>query len=268
VQLAVGTGQIRKGQLENPLSRNFELLTQAGRMHEIVQSEVEQPQPVAPPAEDTVPSTSLLTMSGAVRDEMSRLAQNLFLQPQGPRRVVFCGTESGSGCTWMCAHVADMLATQGRGSVCVVDCNLRSPGLHQQFGMENHHGLSDALLGSNSIRGYAHRLSRNLWILSCGSAAEVGLTMLGSDRMRSRLTELRMAFDYVLIDAPPLNACNDAVILGGLSDGVVLTLKANSSRRETAKKAVQELAAANVRTLGAVLNQRTFPVPPALYKRL
>ena len=268
MQLAVGTGQIRKGQLENPLSRNFELLTQAGRMHEIVQSEVEQPQPVAPPAEDTVPSTSLLTMSGAVRDEMSRLAQNLFLQPQGPRRVVFCGTESGSGCTWMCAHVADMLATQGRGSVCVVDCNLRSPGLHQQFGMENHHGLSDALLGSNSIRGYAHRLSRNLWILSCGSAAEVGLTMLGSDRMRSRLTELRMAFDYVLIDAPPLNACNDAVILGGLSDGVVLTLKANSSRRETAKKAVQELAAANVRTLGAVLNQRTFPVPPALYKRL
>jgi len=237
-------------------------------MHEIVQSEVEQPQPVAPPAEDTVPSTSLLTMSGAVRDEMSRLAQNLFLQPQGPRRVVFCGTESGSGCTWMCAHVADMLATQGRGSVCVVDCNLRSPGLHQQFGMENHHGLSDALLGSNSIRGYAHRLSRNLWILSCGSAAEVGLTMLGSDRMRSRLTELRMAFDYVLIDAPPLNACNDAVILGALSDGVVLTLKANSSRRETAKKAVQELAAANVRTLGAVLNQRTFPVPPALYKRL
>jgi capsular exopolysaccharide synthesis family protein len=237
-------------------------------MHEIVQSEVEQPQPAAPSAEDNVPSTSLLNMSGAVRDEMTRLAQNLFLQPQGPRRVVFCGTESGSGCTWMCAHVADVLATQGRGSVCIVDCNLRSPDLHQQFGMENHHGLSDALLGSNSIREYAHRLSRNLWILSCGSAAEVGLTMLGSDRMRSRLTELRMAFDYVLIDAPPLNACNDAVILGGLSDGVVLTLKANSSRRETAKKAVQELAAANVRTLGAVLNQRTFPVPPALYKRL
>jgi len=85
--------------------------------------------------------------------------------------------------------------------------------------------------------------------------------MLGSDRMRSRLTELRMAFDYVLIDAPPLNACNDAVILGALSDGVVLTLKANSSRRETAKKAVQELAAANVRTLGAVLNQRHLSGP-------
>jgi Mrp family chromosome partitioning ATPase len=86
--------------------------------------------------------------------------------------------------------------------------------------------------------------------------------------MRLRLAELHAAFDYVLIDAAALNACNDAIVLGGLSDGVVLTLKANSSRRETARKAVQELQAANVRTLGAVLNQRTFPIPDALYKRL
>ena len=92
--------------------------------------------------------------------------------------------------------------------------------------------------------------------------------MLGSDRMRLRLVELRAAFDYILIDAAALNAANDAVVLGGLSDGVVLTLKANSSRRETARKAVQELQAANVRTLGAVLNQRTFPIPEGLYRRL
>ena len=92
--------------------------------------------------------------------------------------------------------------------------------------------------------------------------------MLGSDRMRSRLAELRSAFDYILIDAAPLNACNDAIVLGGLSDGVVLMLKANSSRRETARKALQELQTANVHALGAILNQRTFPIPEALYKRL
>ena len=92
--------------------------------------------------------------------------------------------------------------------------------------------------------------------------------MLGSDRMRARLAELRSAYDYVLIDAAPMSACNDAIVLGGLSDGVVLMLKANSSRRETARKALQDLQTANVPTLGAVLNQRTFPIPEALYKRL
>jgi hypothetical protein len=84
--------------------------------------------------------------------------------------------------------------------------------------MENHHGLSDALLGTGPIQEYVHRLSQNLWLLSCGSAAEVGFTMLGSDRMRSRLTELRAAFDYILIDAAALNTSNDAVVLGGRVD--------------------------------------------------
>lgn len=216
---------------------------------------------------DVAPSVEV-EKSAPIRDEIAKLVQNLFLLPQGPRRVVFSGTESGSGSSWMCARAAEGLAPQGRGSVCVVDCNLRSPGLHRQFHAKNQHGLSDALLGSGSIREYTQKLSRNLWLLSSGSMAEAGLTMLGSDRMRSRLAELRSAFDYVLIDAAPLNGWNDAIVLGGLSDGVVLTLKANSSRREAARKIVQELQAANVRVLGAVLNQRTFPIPEALYKKL
>ena len=230
----------------------------------------ERPQevPVAAVAEEEAfPSTSLLQLSGMVRDEIDKLVQSLFLSPQGSRRVVFSGAESGCGSTWTCAHAADALA-QARGTVCVVDCNLRSPALHEQFGMPNHHGLSDALTGSGPIREYVHRLSRNLWLLSCGSAAEAGHKLLATDRMRSRLAELRGAFDYVLIDAAPMNVSNDAIILGGLSDGVVLMLKAHASRRENARKAVQELQAANVRALGAVLNQRTFPIPEKLYTRL
>jgi Mrp family chromosome partitioning ATPase len=241
-------------------------------MHEMLQSpvlqpEMEQPPDAAPVVEDPFPAAPPLEMNGVIRDEVAKLVQKLFL-PQGPRRVVFAGSESSCGCSWMCARVAELLASQGRGTVCVVDCNLRTPGLHQQFGAENHHGLSDALTESGPIREYLNRWSQNLWFLSCGSSTESGLRMLGSDRMRSRLAELRAAFDYVLIDAAPLNGCTDAITLGGLSDGVVLMLKANSSRRETARRALQELQSANVPVLGAVLNQRTFPIPEALYKRL
>jgi len=261
------------------LSRYFELLHQAGRMQEILHSEWVQPQTVPSEQPETVPvmeadilpSTTCLEKDGMVRDEITKLVQSLFLRPEvkGPRRVVFAGTESGSGCTWMCAHTADVLASQIRASVCVVDCNLRSPRLHQQFGLENHHGLSDALHSSDPVRQYAHQLSRtNLWLLSCGSTADNWQTLLASDRMRQRLTELRAAFDYVLIDATPLSICNDAIVLGGLADGVVLVLKANSSRRETARQALHELRAANVPIFGAVLNQRTFPIPDKIYRRL
>lgn len=253
------------------MSRNFELLSEAGRMHEIVQSQIEQvasAPAVSVPVEDTFPVAPPLETNDAIRDEISKLVQKLFLAPDAPRRVVFAATESGTGNSWMCARVAETLAAQGRGAVCVVDCNLRSPGLHQQFGVENHHGLSDALNGSGAIHQYVHRWSRNLWLLSCGGSAEGEAAKLGSDRMRSRLAELRTSFEYILIDVAPLSSCNDALILGGLSDGVVLTLKANSSRRESARQALHELQSANVRVLGAVLNQRTFPIPESVYKRL
>jgi len=270
------------------LSRNFELLSEAGRLHELVQSQADPSQvspraaedsfvapqgfesnfSVAQPVEDNFPEAGSLETSEAIKQEIVKLVQRLFLSEQGPRRVVFAGTESGCGCSWMCARVAEELASQGRGTVCVVDCNLRSPGLHQQFGTENHHGLSDALQGPGPVRDYVHRWSRNLWLVSCGASPETGLTMLGSERMRARIAELRATFDYVLIDAAPLSSCNDAIVLGGLVDGVVLTLKANSSRRETARNVLHELKTANVRVLGAVLNQRTFPIPESLYKKL
>lgn len=141
------------------MSRNFELLSEAGRMHEIVQSQIapSQMEPAHAAAaprlvEDNFTAAATLEMSDAVRDEVTKLVQKLFLAQQGPRRVVFAGAEPGIGCSWMIARVAEQLAAQGRGSVCVVDCNLRAPGLHQQFGSENHHGLSDALAGAGPIR--------------------------------------------------------------------------------------------------------------------
>ncbi|HTW57368.1 MAG TPA: CpsD/CapB family tyrosine-protein kinase [Terriglobales bacterium] len=257
------------------MSRNFELLSEAGRMHELVQQPLEPglgavaPAAVAPRlVEDDFSPAAALEMSEPVRDEIGKLVQKLFLAAQGPRRVVFAGTEPGAGCSWMIARVAESLAAQGRGSVCVVDCNLRSPGLHEQFGSENHHGLSDALAGTSPIREYVRRWSRHLWYLSCGAESEAGQSLLGSDRMRMRLAEMKTVFDFVLIDASPLNVCNDAIVLGGLTDGVVLLLKANASRREAARKALHDLESANVKVLGAVLNQRTFPIPEKLYKKL
>jgi Mrp family chromosome partitioning ATPase len=86
--------------------------------------------------------------------------------------------------------------------------------------------------------------------------------------MRMRIVELRQEFHYVLIDAPAINTANDGIVLGRVADGVVVVIKANSSRREIARKAIQELENAKVRVLGAVLNQRTFPIPQGIYNRL
>jgi Mrp family chromosome partitioning ATPase len=104
--------------------------------------------------------------------------------------------------------------------------------------------------------------------VSAGSNTAEGQNLLATDRMRLRMSELKAEFDYVLIDVTALGEANDAVVLGSGSDGIVLVLKANSSRRESARKATQDLQNAKARVLGAVLNQRTFPIPESIYKKL
>jgi Mrp family chromosome partitioning ATPase len=252
------------------LSRNFELFRQLGRVQEVFQEPEAPALPEEPLVGPLVPTTTFAAQ-GDAREEVIKLVRNLFFVPEGdaPRRVVFAGTESGTGCSWICAHAAELLAQQVRGSVCLVDCNLRDPSLHQRFNTPNHHGLTDALTGPGSIRQYVHRLSPpNLYLLSSGSFQEGQQALLASDGMRSRVTELYSQFEYMLFDVGSLNTCNDGFVLGRLADGIVLVLRANSSRRETALKSLQELEAIKVDVLGAVLNQRTFPIPDAIYKYL
>jgi Mrp family chromosome partitioning ATPase len=86
--------------------------------------------------------------------------------------------------------------------------------------------------------------------------------------MRSRLAELRAEYSYVLVDGPQVSQHSAAMLLGQMADGVILVLESKVTRRETARTAKENLTAANVRILGAVLNNHTFPIPEALYKRL
>jgi capsular exopolysaccharide synthesis family protein len=223
------------------------------------------------PLEDIVREGSRLKIEGPELEEISKLVQRVFLLPgsESPRTVVFSGAESGNGCSWVCARVAEVLASQVSGSVCLVDANFRNPGLNEQFAVENHHGLTDALREREPIRTFAKALScPRLWLLTSGSENGDAQNLLSSDRMRFRMSELKAEFDYVLIDTPSLSASNDATVLGSSTDGLVMVLKANSSRREIARTAIQGLRAAKVHVLGAVLNQRTFPIPQAIYEKL
>lgn len=252
------------------MSKNFELLqklgkedllnsTAAGNGHSVVLNPAgtaasPTPQPVKPGLE-----------------EVSSFVQQVFLAAGGnvPRTVVFTSTEPGTGCTWVAAHTAEVLAGRIAGSVCVVDANLREPGLHQQFGLENGLGIAESLQQADPIRGLVRNTSLpNLFVITAGNATEQSLPLLASDRMRMRINELRSEFDFVLLDAPAMSLGSDAIGLGSLSDGVVLVLKANASRKQTARQAVQSLQEGNAKVLGAVLNQRQFPIPESIYKRL
>jgi Mrp family chromosome partitioning ATPase len=249
------------------MSRNFELLHEAGKVQDMLRQRLE----VTPSATLAVSGSPALHIEGPARDEILKLVQNLFLAkgPHRTRQVVFVATESGSGTSWICAHAAELLAAQGAGSVCGVDCNLVSPALHRQFHVQNHAGLAEALQGHEPIRHYVQQLSRpNLWLLSSGLIDATSQELLTEETMQRRMLELRSEFDYVLLDVTAVNAANHAAVLGSWCDGVAIVVKANSTNRTEARQVVKDLQAANAPVLGAILNQRTFPIPESIYNRL
>jgi capsular exopolysaccharide synthesis family protein len=251
------------------MSKNFELIQQADMNLGTAAAPAKRSYPDASTA--TNGAASELNIDRLAREESQKLVQRVFLAQgvDNPRVVVFAGIDHGNGCSQICAQTARILADNVSGSICLLDANLRTPSLPNIFGVTNHHGLTDALMQADSVRSYTKPLTpSNLWLLSCGSMPAGSANMLTSGRMKDRVNELRKEFDYVLIDAPPLNEYSDAIALGQISDGLVLVLEANATRRESALRIAETLRATQIRVLGAVLNKRTFPIPEGLYNRL
>lgn len=210
-----------------------------------------------------------LDLACLAREEFLKLVQRVFLSRSAdrPHVVMFAGINHGNGCSRSCIGIADTLARNVSGSVCLIDANLRAPSLPQYLSVTNHRGLTDALLEEGPIRSFAKQIGAgNLWLLSAGSLCSEGL--LKSARLGARLAEVRSEFDYVLVDVPALNQYADAIGLGHLTDGVVLVLEANSTRRESARKVTESLRATNIPILAVVLNKRMYPIPETIYRRL
>jgi capsular exopolysaccharide synthesis family protein len=205
-------------------------------------------------------------------DELAKLVQRVFVLPGTAREVTavaFCGVDEGAGCSWVCARVSEVLAEQAPGKVCVIDANLRSPSLHDYFRVEMVPGFADAMKDPRPAFEFTCSTgTSNLRLITAGAVGKDPNGALDPARLRSRFSELRGEFDYLLIDTPPISCYADAVLLGQLTDGVILVVGSNSTRREPARIAKESFEAAKVPMLGAVLNKRTYPIPEALYQRL
>jgi hypothetical protein len=250
------------------MSRNFELLERAQQDRELFR---------VPPVSKAIPgggkpangNVSPPDLDAFAREEILRLVQRLFLATNnghdGPRQVVFCGIDEADGSNLLCARVARSLAEQVTSQVCVADASARMPASNPLFDLNPPDCSSQPEV--ETTRKLLRRVTDNLWLSSSDSVGTNGRAP-SLEQVRMWIRDLRSKFAYVLISTPPVGLYGDAALLGQMADGVVLVLEANSTRRVAALKAQQALEAANVRVLGAVLNNRTFPIPKKIYRLL
>jgi Mrp family chromosome partitioning ATPase len=234
------------------MSRNFELMRELERDRAFFSTRFREPAFPVPddqqndPADDQVPSELILV-----------LVQRVFLKrTPPPRLVVLAAVDRGSGCSQIAALVAKTLTGMAAGGVCLVEANFHSPALPRILGATNYCGLSDALREPGNITSFAKPVwKQGMWLLSSGSRAADSANLLTSERMMSRCADLRKAFQFVIVDAPPLAQHPDATALAKVSDGVVLVIEAGSTRRR-ARIAVDNLRASGVEILAVALNKQ------------
>lgn len=171
--------------------------------------------------------------------------------------VTTAASEEGKSITL--ANLAVIMAEGGK-RVILVDCDLRRPALHDIFGVPNDEGLTtmlrdDAALNDPPLQEIG---IEGLSLLSSGPLPANPAVLLGSRRMREVIATLRERADLVLFDAPPVVAVTDAAVLAAQTDGVLLVLRAGSTRREYAQRAKELLEKVNVRIIGAVLCNAPF----------
>jgi Mrp family chromosome partitioning ATPase len=204
--------------------------------------------------------------------ELVKLVQRLFLSGSNAQAVVFSAVESGSGCTFISTRVAEILANQVGEPVCLVDANFRSPRMNELVEVEEQKGSAkkehDELTFMPVALDLARARTSNLWLAVYRPGQKDCPRLSSLDRFQNLIADLRRDFTYIVIDAPPLGGYPDAALFARMSDGLVMILEANDTRRDTARKAKEVLEASGISVVGAVLNKRTFPIPESLYRRL
>jgi tyrosine-protein kinase Etk/Wzc len=174
------------------------------------------------------------------------------------KTLVVTSAAPGEGKTLTAANLAVTLAYDGL-RVLLVDCDIRRPRVHGLFHLPRAPGLMELLTssdrpGSPPPPAIRETTIARLSVLPCGALPMNAANLLSSTRMRILLDELKQQFDIIVLDTPPVLATADAGIVGSLTDGVLLVVRAGATDRNAAQRAYQQLANVGARVVGTVLN--------------
>jgi len=185
------------------------------------------------------------------------------------KTIVFTGTAHGVGCTTTAAGFANTMAQYCRLNVLLIDANIRSPRLHEVFNIEHNQGLADLLTKEEEKISLFKKMGHgNLYLIPCGKKASVPQAIFESTRFAKILKLMREKFDYVILNAPPVNSYAETKVIGKKVDGVMLVIESGKTRKQVAVRAKQELENAGAKILGVIVNRRKYYVPEWIYKRL
>jgi capsular exopolysaccharide synthesis family protein len=184
-----------------------------------------------------------------------QLRTNLqFIDIDNPRKVILVTSAMPSeGKTTTLINLALAISTTG-SKVLVVEADLRRPRLSDLLGVERMIGLTSVLSGRIDVAQAIQAWGRStVDILASGPLPPNPSELLASRHMKMLLERLRISYDVILIDTPPLLPVTDSAALAPSTDGAVMICRFNQTTAAQVESARAALDAVSAPLLGTVL---------------
>jgi protein-tyrosine kinase len=188
-----------------------------------------------------------------VVEQYRRLASSLYqLQSDaGLKTLMVTSAMPREGKTLTVTNLALTLSGSYRRRVLLIDADLRRPSIHQIFRLPKTIGLSEALRSGS--RPHLLELSPTLSILPAGELEGDPLGALTSDRLPALVENCARAFDWVLLDTPPVGLMPDGNVLARITKAVVFVIGAGITPYKVVERAISEIGRDCI--VGTVLNR-------------
>lgn len=184
------------------------------------------------------------------------LRTNIEFSGSDKKAIVFTSCTPNEGKSTVSLFLADSLAEGGK-RVLFVDADLRKSvlmGRHKVSG--NFKGLSHFLSGQAEVREIILKTQNpNLYVTFAGVVPPNPSELLGNNRFEAFLNGARKAYDYIIIDAPPLGSVIDAAVVAKNCDASVLVVASQAISYKFARVVKEQLEKADCPILGVVLNK-------------
>jgi tyrosine-protein kinase Etk/Wzc len=162
----------------------------------------------------------------ATGEDFRALRTNLhFLRGKSEKGYTILTTSSISseGKSFVSSNLGIVLAVSGKKTV-ILEMDLRKPKVSRTFNLSlSNPGISDYLMDNLSVEKIIQnsKVQPNLDIIGCGHLPSDPSELLQLEEIDALINKLRLKYDYIIIDTPPINLVTDAKILSRLSDVIL-----------------------------------------------
>ncbi|HOJ07530.1 MAG: polysaccharide biosynthesis tyrosine autokinase [Ignavibacteriota bacterium] len=170
------------------------------------------------------------------------------------KTIMVTSCEENTGKTTIVANLAITMALNDK-NILIIDCDLRKGELSKLFNVfNNSSGLIDFLEKGTSPVIYT-KILKKINIIPSGGLRENSSILLSSDRMKSIFEKINTsAYDYVIIDTPPVTRVVDTLVLGQYITNALLIVRPETSMKDSVIGGIQDMKQAKIKILGIVAN--------------